>query len=88
MQITDGVPPANPNTADAWGSRGFEKAHAGLQEETVQEYDNKLRTNFHSAPLWYNRGVALDRLGREEEAPPLLRKCPECGSGDVCGMVQ
>jgi len=51
----------------------------GEYNEAVQAFDKTNEINPNIAPAWYNRGVALAKLGRTEEAEASIDKAKELG---------
>ena len=78
--------PIDPGLHEAWSSHAFGLSRAWKFDEAIQEYEKELGLAPASTILWYNKGVALDTLGRYEEAlkayDTAVRKNP-----DSCGRV-
>lgn len=49
----------------------------GRYEEAIAAYDNAIAVNPHYAMAWNNKGIALGRLGRHEEAKEVFVKAHE-----------
>lgn len=63
--------------ADLWFNQGIEQFNGGDLEAAIASWDKTLEMNPGKYEAWHNRGVALERLGRSEEANESFNKSEE-----------
>jgi tetratricopeptide (TPR) repeat protein len=65
----------DPGLTDAWRNLGVVAAEAEDWRQALRHFDTALRLSPQSAELHYYRAVALQRLGRADEARAAAREC-------------
>jgi uncharacterized caspase-like protein/tetratricopeptide (TPR) repeat protein len=65
IEITKFYPEIDPKDSDAWFTKGFELTD---YKQKIACYDKALEIKPDKHEAWYNRGVTLGNLGRNEEA--------------------
>ena len=75
--------PAGPafgqQTAAYWCNRGLALGKQVKYDEAIKAYEGAIKLNPESAPAWYNKGNALESLGRTTEANAAFAKAKELG---------
>jgi tetratricopeptide (TPR) repeat protein len=67
----------DPRFPQAWYNRGFFLAERGLFEDAVNAFDNAIRLGMRSAEVLEEKALALEELGREEEAEQVQERADE-----------
>lgn len=70
---TNGMVPGNPwfyslKNPERWMMKGNEYFHSGDFENALQCYCQAIELKPHFQEAWKNRGMVLQKLGRNEEA--------------------
>lgn len=68
---------ASLDEAEVWFEQGIEQFNAGDLEAAIASWDRSLNVNPNKPEAWHNRGVALSRLGRSEEADLSFEKAKQ-----------
>jgi tetratricopeptide (TPR) repeat protein len=67
----------DPRFPQAWYNRGFFLSERGLYEDAVNCFDNALRLGMRNASVLEEKALALEELGREEEAEQVQEQADE-----------
>jgi Flp pilus assembly protein TadD len=63
-------------------SKGIALASQGKYDEAVKAYDEAIRLDPNYAKAWYNKGVAIEALGKTTEANAAFTNAKELGYTD------
>lgn len=78
----DNVNSPRLTTASDWFHKGNDLAAKGEYDKAILSYDEAIRLYPNYAKAWYNKGIALRRLGRDTEADTVIAKAKELGYAD------
>jgi tetratricopeptide (TPR) repeat protein len=67
----------DPRFPQAWYNRGFFLRERGLSEDAVTAFDNAIRLGMRTAPVLEEKALALEDLGRDEEAEEVQERADE-----------
>ncbi|MFB6092439.1 MAG: tetratricopeptide repeat protein [Haloquadratum sp.] len=67
----------DPRFPQAWYNRGFFLRERGLNEEAVNAFDNAIRLGMRNADVLEEKAMALEELGREDEAEEVQEQAEE-----------
>ena len=67
----------DPRFPQAWYNRGFFLLERGLAAEAVNAYDNAIRLGERNVNILEEKALALEELGREEEAEEIMERAEE-----------
>ena len=63
----------------AWCNKGVSFGLLGWLEEAVECFESAIDINSHHASSWYNKGITLFKLKRDNEAGDALDRARELG---------
>jgi tetratricopeptide (TPR) repeat protein len=67
----------DPRLPHAWYNRGFFLLERGLAEDALDCFDNALRLGYRSAEILDEKALALEELGRDDEAEDVSAEADE-----------
>jgi tetratricopeptide (TPR) repeat protein len=67
----------DPRFAQAWYNRGFFLAERGLHEDALNAFDNAIRLGMRNTEVLEEKAMALEELGREDEAEEVAARAEE-----------
>lgn len=70
------------NNPEAWAAKADILCSMGLYEIAIRCCDRSLAINPDNAFTWMTKGIALDKLGKHDEAKTVFAKAKELGYTD------
>lgn len=80
LEVLKSMVAQNPNDSFARYGLAMEYANSGSLEQAIQEYEALLASNADYSAAYYHGGLALEKLGRIDDARAMYRRGLEATS--------